>query len=252
MIYVDMAALTWPEAAALADGRAVLGLVPLGAFEQHGPHLPLATDAVIAAELGRLVAERIVEPVVVAPVFPAGLSEHHIAFPGTVTVSADVFGGLLSACVAAFERMGIDEIAVFSAHGGNFPYLATWLAARTGGARVIAYSDLDTFIDVAFVGARRGGLEPNTSDSHAGAIETSELLASHPELVQRFDDVDGYVGETDGLFERVLREGFASVTATGVIGDPRPANALAGTAIYASLADHLTEWIVAALPFTRR
>ena len=70
-------------------GRRVLGLIPTGAVEQHGPHLPLATDSLVAAELGRRIAERLIEPVVVAPVIPGG-SAHHVGFPGTVTLTEEV------------------------------------------------------------------------------------------------------------------------------------------------------------------
>jgi creatinine amidohydrolase len=248
--YVELASTTWTDVAALREQGAALGLLPLGALEQHGPHLPLATDMLIAAELGRRVAELLVEPVVVAPVFPAGLSGHHLAFPGTVTVSEQVFGSLLTAYVEAFERMGIERVAIFSAHGGNFAYLKTWLAQReqtAAAAATIAFTDLDRFLATAFEGACRGGLEPCPADSHAGAIETSLLLASSPELVRPFDGVEGYVGALDGLVARVFAEGLDQVSATGVLGDVRGASAEAGRTVYAALAEQLVDWIVAEL-----
>ena len=105
-MHVAMAELTWPEAKAFA-GQKVLGLIPTGSIGQHGPHLPLATDSLIAVELGRRIADAFVEPVVVAPVVPGGLSDHHLAFPGTVTFSEELFGGVVTAYVEAFERIEI-------------------------------------------------------------------------------------------------------------------------------------------------
>ena len=103
-----MTGLTWPDAKEMQDA---IGLIPTGAVEQHGPHLPLATDCFIAEELARRIAESFDEQVVVAPMLPGGLSSHHLAFPGTVTLSEETFGAVLDAYVAAFERIGIRRIA---------------------------------------------------------------------------------------------------------------------------------------------
>jgi creatinine amidohydrolase len=83
--FVALADLTWPDAGALADRDDVVGLIPTGALEQHGPHLPLGTDFLIAERLARAVAESVPVPVVVTPVLAAGLSDHHVAFPGTAS-----------------------------------------------------------------------------------------------------------------------------------------------------------------------
>jgi len=112
--FVSLASLTWPEAGEIAAAGRVLGLVPLGAIEQHGPHLPLATDALIAEVLAREVAERLDVPVVVTPVPPGGLSTHHLGFPGTVTIPEAAFRAWVVASIEALERIGIREIAVFS------------------------------------------------------------------------------------------------------------------------------------------
>jgi creatinine amidohydrolase len=250
--YVPMAELSWPEAEALR-GRRVLGLIPTGAVEQHGPHLPLATDSLVAAELGRRIAERLVEPVVVAPVLPGGLSSHHLAFSGTVTLTEDVFGAVLTAYVEAFGRMGISDVAVFSAHGGNFAFLAQYEAAhaeRNADARLVAYSNLTGYAEAMFAGARRGGVEPPSTDMHAGAVETSQALALFPQLVRPFADVEGYMEERDGWLERMQAEGMHSISPSGVLGDPPRATAEAGEPIFQALTDELVGWIVGALGYT--
>jgi creatinine amidohydrolase len=252
--FVDMASLTWPEAERLGrDGRA-LGLIPLGAIEQHGPHLPLCTDCVIAVTLARHVAAALVEPVVVAPAVPGGLSSHHLEFPGTVDLPEQVLAGMITAYVEAFERMGLRDVAIFSAHGGNFAFLGRYREeheARGSSTRLIAYDDLvPGYVQAMFAGARRGGLEPCPSDVHAGGVETSQMLAARPELVRSFAGVDGYTLAEDGFLDRVLEDGLRALTDTGVLGDVSGSSAAAGAEIFRMLAAELVRWIAASLGFT--
>jgi creatinine amidohydrolase len=229
----------------------VLGLVPTGSIEQHGPHLPLATDSLIAAELGRLVAEAIAEPVVVAPVVPGGLSAHHLAFPGSVTFTEEVFGGAITAYVEAFERMGIREVAIFSAHGGNFAFLGRYAETHAGGdVRVAADSDLDGYLRAMFAGARRGGVEPPSTDVHAGAVETSQGLELFPELVGAFGEVVGYLADEEGWLDRMQAGGIHSVSENGVLGDPSRARAEAGAPIFEAITAELVRWIAGELGYT--
>jgi creatinine amidohydrolase len=249
MTYVQMTGMTWRDAAALA-GQDPIGLIPTGAVEQHGPQLPLGTDCFIAEELARRIADAIEGPVVVAPVVPGGLSTHHLAFPGTVTLPEEVFGGAIDAYVAAFERMGIRRIAIFSGHGGNLGFLGRYEAAhaeRGSEARLIAHHDLDGYIEAMFAGARAGGFEPAVTDVHAGGVETSQSLAIYPQLVRPFEDVEGYTAAEDGWLERMLEAGIDSISPSGVLGDVRPATAEAGESILAHLTDYLAGWITASL-----
>jgi len=243
MTYVRMTGLTWPDAKEL---QGAIGLVPTGAIEQHGPHLPLATDCFIAEELARRVAERIDERVVVAPALPGGLSSHHLAFPGTVTLPEEAFAAVLDAYVAAFERMGIHRIAVFTGHGGNFGFLGRYEAAhaeRGTETRLIAHHDFEGYVDAMSAGAVEAGLEPAASDVHAGGIETSQGLALFPELVRPHANLTGYVTGDVGWQDRMYSEGIQAVTPIGVLGDPSNASAEAGEAIFAHLTDHLVNWI---------
>src|SRR5215831_13173410 len=121
MTFVALETLTWPEAEQVGAEGAV-GLVALASLEQHGPHLPLATDSLLAEGVARDVAERLAGPVVVAPVVRAGLSTHHLAFPGSVTVPPDAYRALVRSYLEGFERMGVRKLALFSWHGGNFGF----------------------------------------------------------------------------------------------------------------------------------
>lgn len=248
-MYRRMMQLTWPEAEELGREGAV-GLIPTGSVEQHGPQLPLGTDTFIADELGRRVGEALTEPVVVAPCVPGGLSSHHLAFPGTVTFDADVFGGCIDAYVQAFERMGVDRVAIFSGHGGNLDFLGRYedLHRKSGATvRLIAHHDLRGYVEAMFAGARAGGFEPAPTDIHAGGVETSQGLALFPELVRPFGDVIGYTANEDGWLDRMLRDGMKAVSPTGVLGDVRSSDAVAGEQVFAAITDYLVGWIVEGL-----
>jgi creatinine amidohydrolase len=253
MTFVDMATLTWPEAERLGREDRALALIPLGAIEQHGPHLPLSTDCIIAEALARRVAAALVEPVLVAPVLPGGLSSHHLAFPGTVHLPEELLGGTIAAYVDAFERLGLRDVAIFSAHGGNFAFLGRYRDehdARGSATRLIAYDDIAAYVRAMFAGARRGGLEPCASDVHAGGVETSQMLTVRPELVRSFAGVEGYTLAEDGFLDQVLEEGLLAVTDTGVLGDVSGSSAVAGAGIFDALTAELVRWIVGALGFT--
>lgn len=253
MAYLALEHLTWPEAEALSTEHA-LGLIPTGSIEQHGPHLPLATDKLIAEELGRRIGRTIAELVIVAPVVPGGLSDHHLAFPGTVTFSEEHFGAGLDAYVAAFERMGVTNVAIISGHGGNLGYLGRYEKAheeKSSPIQLIAHHDLGGYIEAMFAGARAGGFDPVETDVHAGGVETSQALVAFPELVRPFEDVTGYDEAQEGWLARMLEEGLETISPSGVLGDPTPATAKAGEAIFSHIAEYLVGWIVDSLGFTR-
>lgn len=236
--YVALETLTWPECERLGAEGAV-GLVALASLEQHGPHLPLATDSLLAERLAREVAERLSGPVVSVPVLRGGLSAHHLAFPGTVTIPPDTYRALAEAYLEGLERMGIGQIGIFSAHGGNFSLVSELVASYEGEARLAGYSDLGRFVEVMSDAAAVCGLRVPETDIHAGGLETSMMLAAFPELVRPFDGVVGYTAATSGWLERFFAEGTRAVSESGVVGDLAGANAEVGKAIFAALADEL-------------
>jgi creatinine amidohydrolase len=241
------AELTWPEAEALGKRDDVVGLIPTGALEQHGPHLPLGTDFLAADALARAVAERLPVPVVVTPTLAAGLSDHHLAFPGTVSLSRETFRGWIEAHIAGLERMRIGRIAIFSGHGGNFAFigaLAKEYYERGSDTQVIAYDDLLGFVRVMDEAARACGMEAPPTDVHAGSLETSFALACfEPGLVRDFAGVEGYTAAEEGWMERIWSDGLGALTSTGVLGDPAGSSAEAGQAIFDALTAELAGWI---------
>jgi creatinine amidohydrolase/Fe(II)-dependent formamide hydrolase-like protein len=240
MSHVDLRHVTSAEVARF--GPAAVGVLQVGATEQHGPHLPIGTDAFITEALVRTAAERVQEPVLVAPLINVGRSDHHLSFTGTISVPADVFDGLLEAHHRAFAAAGVSRVALVSAHAGNFAALRAF--ADRHGPDVQAYDDLGRFLAVMGEAAREVGLHPPQTDSHAGAYETSIILSLlGPAHVREFADVEGYTAAEPGWLERIGREGIAALSPSGVIGRPAGASAPAGLRILDALAAELAGWL---------
>jgi creatinine amidohydrolase len=246
MAFVDWSRLSWTEAEELGRDASAVGLIPLGALEQHGPHLPLATDSLIVEPLAAAVAERFVSPVLVTPVVTGGLSEHHVGFPGTMTLDAATFEATIVALLDAFERTGVRRVALISSHGGNFAFLDGLVEAQAGrdGMRVVAFSDLGAYLREGFDAARELGVEPPASDIHAGAIETGMAQHLFPELVRDgWADVPGLLDSSPELVAQVLKDGVRSVSASGVLGDPGLATPQLGEAVFVRLREALAAWL---------
>jgi creatinine amidohydrolase len=246
MSHVELQNLTWPEAERLGAEGAV-GLVTLASLEQHGPHLPLATDSLLGERLAREIAERLAGPVVVTPVVRGGLSTHHLAFPGSVTVSPQAYRALVISYVEGLERMGIRQIGIWSWHGGNFGFVRELVDSYGGVAQLAGYSDLQRFIDVMLQSAAAVGLQAPETDVHAGGLETSTMLAAYPDLVRPFDGVKGYTAAEPDWLARVFAEGIRPLSESGVLGEVSGANARAGEAIFGALAGELAAFFRAEL-----
>src|SRR5919107_1108565 len=120
---LELDKLTWPEVKVeLENGRDTV-VVAFGATEQHGPHMPLATDALIGDELARAVAERL--GAFVAPTVRVGCSSHHLDFPGTLSLEDETFHAIVRDIVASLARGGFRRVVLLPTHGGNFAPLAT-------------------------------------------------------------------------------------------------------------------------------
>ncbi|HZY70486.1 MAG TPA: creatininase family protein [Thermoplasmata archaeon] len=162
---------------ALAAGR--LLIVPVGALEAHGPHLPLGADAIQARRTADELAPSL--DALVAPELPYGSCPGARGFPGTVSLSPATLREYAREVLAEFARMGARRILVVSGHAERGHMAALRDAASTvmtehPPTRIVVLSDYD------FVYELRGELAPAT-DGHAGLLETSRVLAVAPESV---------------------------------------------------------------------
>lgn len=217
--------MTWPEVqAALEAGRTTI-VVAVAAVEQHGPHLPLLVDAVRGDRLAVEVARRLGDSLV-APTIRVGCSEHHMAFPGTLSLRPSTLAAVCTDYCVSLARHGFRRICLIPSHGGNFGPLRDMRAALNEAVgpecRVQAYTDLNGFLDVWIAAVDEAGGSPDRVGGHADIAESSEMLVLRPDLVRVPSAEAGYLGGIgDAFFERIFREGFRSVTPNGVLGDAR-------------------------------
>lgn len=245
MTFVDLKFLTSAEAKAVGQEESTVGLIPIGAIEQHGPHLPLSTDSVLAEVLAAKVAAKCIESIVVTPTLMVGLSEHHLDFPGTITLSTETLSAEIQAYISGLVRMGITRICLLSFHGGNFSFLGKFAAtAKWPGIELVAYDDFRRFLHVMFQAGVKAGMELDATDSHAGALETSlilHVLGEHQ--VREFDSVTGYTAGEQGWLETMEVNGVSAISPTGVFGTPQGASAAAGKVILEALVEDVAFWL---------
>lgn len=210
----ELADTSWPD---IEPGRVTVA-VPLGAFEQHGPHLPLDTDTRIASALAAALPE-----VVPAPPLAYGASGEHEGFPGTVSIGAEVTKALVveyGRSVCRWAR----RVLFVNGHGGNAYPLAEAVALLRYEGRDAAWLPCAV---------------PN-ADAHAGVTETSLLLHLAPETVDMSRAAAGATEPVRTLMPRLREAGIVSVSANGVLGDPTGASAELGARLFAGLVERAT------------
>ena len=227
----------WPEIeTALAAGRRS-ALIGLGSVEQHGPHLPLGTDRWIAAALGRGLATRLDEAVLLPPI-AFGCAREHLAFPGTLHLEPATLEALLGDLLDSLASHGFERAFVFTAHGGNVEALEAMrerLIRRAHPLRLVLETRLDRVAAMQADAVVDAGLERMSAGPHAGEYETSVVAALRVGSVRRGDLSPGRLASPEkaqGFFHPSLRDHAPR----GVVGDPSAALADRG-------ASYLSAWI---------
>ena len=231
----DWQDMTTSDFAALSAERTV-ALLPLGAIEQHGPHLPLCTDATIAEEISRRAAALIPEtPVLVLPTQRVGKSTEHAQFEGTLTHTAETLIRAWMEIGDSVARAGVQKLVFFNGHGGQPQIMGiccrelrirhAMLCIGTGGGSFGPPADSTVPAD-----ERRLGI-------HAGTVETSIMLHLAPELVrmEHARDFTGLLAEVEATYDtlRVIGGTYVGWQAQdlhpqGCSGDARQATAAIG------------------------
>jgi creatinine amidohydrolase len=214
--------LAWPEVERIAPSATLA--IPVGATEQHGPHLPLSTDTDIAVALVAGLGLR--RPgVLAAPPIAYGSSGEHAGFAGTLSVGREAIALLLIELVRAASAT-FPRVVLVCAHGGNAEPI------RRAEQLLIAER---REVRVFFPGW--------SGDAHAGLVETSLMLALEPSRVDLGRAVPGVTTPLPELMPRLIEGGVASVSASGVLGDPRGASAESGRRMLESAVDELVELV---------
>lgn len=211
-----------------ASRAARVAVLPVGSFEQHGSHLPLATDTIVAGAIARSVAAAY--DLLLLPPVTIGCSHEHAGWAGTVSIRSSTLAAIITDVAESLRHSGVDQLVVVNAHGGNYVLSNVTQEANTQSRRMALYPGREDWERAR----TQAGLASNSHDDmHAGEIETSLLLHLCPELVR-----DGYV-DADHVAERpdLLVLGMQGYTSTGVIGRPSLATAAKGKAVLESLTD---------------
>jgi creatinine amidohydrolase len=240
---LELETLTWPEVRQEIEAGRDTIVVAFGAVEQHGHHLPLGTDAIFGDELSRRLAERL--DAFRAPTMRIGVSRHHLAFPGTMSIEEETFHRVVADLVHGWSRHGFRRIVILPTHGGNFAPLGEALEklGSLDGVKVVGITDLGMLVQATLGLGAELGVPASEGGLHAGQWETSMMLALHPELVKMDHAVAGYTGDLETGLQRFLEEGVHVLTDTGVFGDPAHASAEHGRLYIERLLDLAAELV---------
>lgn len=205
---------TWPDV-----GRPIV-VVPVGSCEQHGPHLPLDTDTIVATAIAEGLAARR-DDCVVAPALAITASGEHAGFPGTLSIGSEITAGVVIELARSADWAA--GVVFVNGHGGN-------VTAMHRAADVFDHERRPVLIwwppsDPA----------SDPSDLHAGHVETSLMLAIAPDLVR----TDRLVPGTTPRLVELVNDGVRAHSPTGVLGDPRQASAADGEVLLDRLVERL-------------
>lgn len=229
----ELARMTWRDAEA-AFARARVALVPIGSTEQHGPHMTLDTDSAIAEAFARLLGDQLGEDAILCPTIRLGMSEHHLAFAGSLTLRTPTLLGLIEDVVESLGHHGMKRVLLINGHGGNQDGLR--LAARA--ARRDGTAEVGAVMWAVLAGDLIAERAATKRHAHACDIETSVALAIAPEVVLR-DRIeapsplppDAPLAEPGARYD--IPVPFEHWTTNGSLGDPRVATKELGDEIVA-------------------
>lgn len=213
-------------------------ILPLAATEQHGPHLPLATDRLIAEGICRSIEARMSERVLILPCPPVGYSAHHRTFPGTLSVPHDILIGYARGMLECVLSEGFRNLLLLNAHGGNMALagvLQESLGEACPAAQIASCSWWQAAADALLALSESG---PGGA-GHACELETSLMLHLHPEAVREDKIAPGTNVPTHPWAESDMLRGcpvrlhrsFSGMTRNGVFGNPVKASAEKGERI---------------------
>ncbi|GAA4588037.1 creatininase family protein [Planotetraspora phitsanulokensis] len=243
-----LAEMTWPEVEAAREA-APLVIVPLGSCEQHGRGMALQTDTVRAVELAKLVAERMAPRAVIAPETTVGLSEHHMGFPGTITLTPQTLQQVVYEMVHSLYRHGWRKVFLLNGHGGN-----------NAVVDVVSIRIRTDFPDMHLASSGISALVPDVISQegvselrgHSCEVETSQALYLAPELVRKESLVRGTDRRADldaaGRLSRMhpaihFPQPYHRLDPNGALGDATAASAEFGERQVSAALDRLTSFL---------
>lgn len=215
--------LTTATSADVAHLHSSVAVLPVGSFEQHGDHLPLATDTIIASAIAVAVADAY--RLLLLPPITISCSHEHAQWPGTVSISAASLAAIVTDIAASLRTSNVDRLVVVNGHGGNYVLSNVVQEATLDGPAMVLFPGRD---DWESARTEAGITTTSHDDMHAGELETSLLLHLDPQLVR-----PSYTAADHDAPHRplLLTVGMRGYTESGVIGRPSLATAAKGKAV---------------------
>ncbi|MFT7160161.1 MAG: creatinine amidohydrolase, partial [Bacteroidia bacterium] len=220
-------------------------ILPCGAIEQHGPHLPVDVDYFDAVYLANKVAEACSDPKpFVLPPIPYGVSYHHEDFKGTLSVTNDGLSRFVYDIGMGLAKNGIKKLIILNGHGDNAPTLSYAAQMINRDAEIFVCVDTGETSDIDLY-----DLIETKNDIHAGEIETSTTLAIRPEMVQMDKAVNETLAFGSDYLDYTSKRGVAwyvqtnKISETGVMGDPTKASIEKGKKMWEIMIAHLVKFV---------
>jgi creatinine amidohydrolase len=240
----------WTDVKGLTERVVVL---PLGALEQHGHHLPMLTDSLIGSELARRAEQELGDAALFLPVLWIGASDHHRAFAGTLSLSNELYVRVINEILESLIAAGFRRIFLLTAHGGNVlpGSLAIYDTQLRHRDKPDLWLALSSWWQIAEEQIRMldGGGE--LAVTHACEPETSMILRLRPELVKPelargatipFESAF-YVPDWSGPSRVHVARSFEQISVTGSIGHPERATAEQGEALFATAVGEIVRFV---------
>lgn len=243
---IRMEDMNWPDIKKALEEGFTTAVVGVGSTEQHGPHLPTKTDTLI----GDLIAHRAALKIgnaLQAKTICVGCSEHHLAFPGTISIEPSTLKAIINDYTKSLIRQGFKTIIYLPSHGGNFATVKQAVEEqrkRFPKQMIVGCTDLMAFMGCLLDISAEFGITKEEAGAHAGENETSFILAFAEELVKKDRFSPGYLGSLgEKEIQIIMEKGMPALTKNGVLGDPSKASAERGEIYLEKIAAYLVEEI---------
>lgn len=239
---IRMAEMNWVDIGEAIRNGFTTVVIGIGSTEQHGPHLPTHTDAMIGDFLANKIASKLGNALQ-AQTIRVGCSDHHLSFSGTISLKAETLMAIIYDYVESLSHHGFKTIIFVPSHGGNFEVTQKAIENLTKTdleLKIIGTTDMLKFINYEWEIAKQFGINYQIAGAHAGEVETSQMLviASSQVIKERFKP--GYLGELDEEAEKIIFEkGMSTLSKSGVLGDPSSADKERGKIYLDKLVDYL-------------
>jgi creatinine amidohydrolase len=242
MACYDLTAMTWEEVQESLQ-NVKFAIIPIGAHEQHGPHMVESCDAVLAERMAKKLGEKMYPYALITPTINMGVSQHHLNFPGTISLQPTTLIAILKDMISSLKHHGIEKFLLLNSHGGNQSTLNVASLTLSNELNVEVYYAKTT----ASAKKAIGSLAESNLFGHSCEREVSEALYLAPELVRKDKIVKGLI-QNDGRWKQ-LRPGkaiqgfytYEEMTENGCIGDATKASLEIGAQIVEEALDNLSK-----------